>query len=224
MGWYTEGPGGFGYKYGDVIAVARSSEVGTLCAIPCVLAEDMEGDSIDEFLGPLQEVIEKTGLPWRHVEFSHTVDPHGESIQVEHDVDPARMLREFTTLVAEHAGSVRSALAATPGRPEVTVLVVGLNWFWNVTPDEIPALVGWLNAPFGDLAPVTIDGLRAGTIDLGDYVPPATLAAVFERSAKEDAARHLALCALAHATLAGENLFLDQPDDDHQLLAWEDDG
>src|SRR5262245_38223375 len=133
MGWYATGSGGIMYKYGDVVALARSSGLGTLLVVPRVTTEDTDGELIEiddlVFLGPLQQAIERSRLPWRHVEFTLDADPSGESIQVKTDFDPWRMLESLAGLVAEHADSVQEVFAAAASWvPEISQLTVSTEF------------------------------------------------------------------------------------------------
>src|SRR5262245_59430866 len=128
MGWYTIGAGGLEYKYGDVVALARSSGLGMLEVVPRVLAADSTGEwrEVDdlEFLGSLQTAIEGSGMSWRHIDFTED----GESIQVALDFDPVRTMAGLAEQVAHCADSVRSAYrAAAPEAPEVSELKLAMD-------------------------------------------------------------------------------------------------
>jgi hypothetical protein len=208
VGWFTTGPGGLREKSGDVRAVARSSRLGTLCLIPRVNAENAEGEVIEtddlEFLGTLQDTIERSGLPWRHLDFT------GESLRVDYDVDVRLTLRELGDLVAEQADSVLSVLAEVDADAVISRLTVSVDVEWTLAEPDFPALVEWLNAPFGGSEPLSLTGLAEGNVDEHD----------FGRLAVDDHARHLAALALVGAVRTGGPVWLNQPDDDLTFLAW----
>jgi hypothetical protein len=144
MSWYTEGSDGLRYRFGDVLAVARSSGPGELCLCLRVTALDQDGDPLDtgdlEFLGAVQKAVEAAGLPWHHLDFA----AGDELLPVPVDVDVRMALREYGELVAEHAGSVLAALTEEVGDADVIAqLRVSADVVWTPAGEDQT----WLEQP-----------------------------------------------------------------------------
>jgi hypothetical protein len=233
VSWHTTGPGGLRYRFGNVAAVARSSCLGELWIVPRVTPLDCDDQAIEtdelEFLGSLQPAIEAAGLPWRHLHFpTDPGDRSGIRMPLAHDADVRESLRDLGSVVAEFPHSIITALAAI-AEEQFTVerLHVSLDVRWSLASADVPALVAWLNAPFGASAPFSVERLGEGGVDQGWYRAPSTMVGVFDRLARDDPARHLAAHALARAVLAGEEPWLGQPDDEYGATTWDrvlDDG
>jgi hypothetical protein len=225
VSWHTTGPGGLRYRFGNVVAVARSSRLGQLSVVPRLTVLDEAGEVVEmddlEFLGDLQRAIEASDLPWTHLELHDDAGSSGDALAVTHDVNRALTLWDLGEQVAGHVASVFHVLAAAGAEPSaVSQLRLGLDTEWTLPAADVGALVDWLNVPFGASAPLSPTALADGRLD-GDYRPPPALEAVFDRLSTEDPARHLAAHALAHAALAGKDVWLSQPDDDHTALIWD---
>jgi len=194
--------------------------------IPRLNPVDADGNLVEtddlEFLGDLQREIEHAGLPWDHIEFAPDAgDLSGLAIEVDTDVDGWSVVRDLGAVVAQHAQSVLTTLLAAAGEPvEISQLLMGIDSEWTVEPERYPALLEWLNTPFGARAPISLDALTAGTVEQDRYVPPASLRAAFEVIAG-DRLRCLAAHVLARALLTGDPLWLNQSDDSFQRVIWD---
>lgn len=235
MGWYTGGPGGLSYKYGDVLALARSCGLGSLLAIPRLSVEDEEDIiDVDElvFLGALQEKALAMGLPWvACLGFDPATDPYGEGFGVALDVDVDALLDELVDCVDENILNIVAVMhAVVEDTGELTEedidIVAGFDFAWSLPEEDAPRLLAWLNEALrGEAADITLEALDAGAMVDGDwYEPPPELREAFAIINEYDDARYLALQALACARVSGEDLVLDQPDDDYQVIAWGDAG
>lgn len=218
MGWYTHGPNGMEYKYGDVLALAQATGLGQLSVVPRVEPITEDGDCFDDepfpFLGPVQRALETRGLQWTPYPFDTEADPSGESIVVPLDVDPGALLDELRERISDHFDSV--AALVEPEEDTVDQLVLGLEFAWTVDAEHLPDLVAWLNASLANPV-VTEAALRARRPLPGTwYEPPTVLVEAVAKFARGDDPRHLAMHALAHTLASGETLTLFQPDDNYQ--------
>jgi hypothetical protein len=235
MGWYTLGPDRLEYKYGDVRAWAALCPLGTTTLDPRIAiatydAETDEEDNPDlgdlEFVGTLQQAIEAAGRPWHHFEF---VGRGGDLLVVERsrlatESGMRRVLAEIGERVREHEESVRTvlsdALRTVSAPDDIVELTVSSGVGWDLAGADLPLLVDWMNAEFAPHR-ISLDQLREGTVDGLDYRPPPELAQLFKELNASGSPAHLGLLGLAWAVRSGEDLVLDQPDDDYSLVAWE---
>ena len=99
MSWFAEGAGGLREKFGDVLAVAKASGIGTLLVIPRLWAEGPDEEPIElediEFLSDLQASAERADFPWRHIDFVVDQGRTGEAVRVNLDADADTVLRQF---------------------------------------------------------------------------------------------------------------------------------
>ncbi len=235
MGWYTGGPGGLSYKYGDVLALARSCGLGSLLAIPRLSVEDAEDIiDVDElvFLGTLQAKALAMGLPWEPcLGFDRAADPYGEGFGVALDVDVDELLDELVDCVDRNILNIVAVMhEVVEDTDELTEndidILASFDFAWSLPTQEIPQLLAWLNEALqGEATQITLEALDDGAMVDGDwYEPPPELREAFAIINEYDDARYLALQALACARVSGEDLVLDQPDDDYQVSAWGDAG
>lgn len=193
MGWYTRGPGGFEYKYGDLFELARASGLGRLGLIPRIraLAEDEPFDD-DEFLGPL---LDELAIELPGVSFD------GDALPLRPGADPGEVLEDLAAALQGHRQALSQALAGEEAEGVVDLTLTADRMLTIVEADR-PELERWLNAGL-ESEVFTAAALAEGVLDGpgGGYEPPARLAEVVRRFALEDAPRHLALFAWAHASL-----------------------
>jgi hypothetical protein len=216
MGWYTSGPDGLSYKYGNVVRLARQCPVGKCAIAPRIGLCDEEGDAIEDiaFFSDLQLEIEKRGLPWQHLELV------ADDMEVARDVDLRQLQTFLADLVQKYIGSILE-VATEVGETEICSISTSFDFSWQLLEPDWPRFLAWLNEPLADEVCFTRENLSKGTLKDDWYWPPDELA----RSARtllEDNARDLALAAAGAACVTNEALALNQPDDDYEVVVWPD--
>jgi hypothetical protein len=229
MGWYTSDTNGaFEFKYGNVIALARSSGLGVLELLPRVSALDADGESLDaeEFLGPLQRWALAQGLAWK-APLPFVADEHHESIVVPLDVDMKKTQRSWVGNLRTNKESLVAALRHFNDYEdgEISSLTLGIEAHWSLPTSEYEALCRWLSAHGASVKGKRTVSFRLdafqGREEASDDVSEE-LSAAFASLPAKDEARQLAAYALRHATSRGTPLDLFMPDDDYQVAVWGD--
>lgn len=204
MGWYSSGPGGALYKYGDVIEAECQTEAGVSSIVPKIQV----GDAEMMWLEDCQNLALERGLPWSSLPFETFYNHRGLALEY----SGAEHLDELEDYVRRHEESIRALADATTFEP----VVLALDVIWHVPASQLKLLFGWFEK-WGPLEqPLPQDLLADGSIDVG-YRPPSALCELFDALRVDSTAHFLANMLGAHA-VAGGAFVLEQPCDDYQRV------
>ncbi|OJJ19834.1 hypothetical protein BKI52_15240 [marine bacterium AO1-C] len=213
MGWYTWGPGGFTYKYGNVHALARACRLGECTICPRIFSVLSNGEYFDEpdFLSDIQAAIEKLNLPWSHVDF----------IQEGLKADPDQDLIDYVTIVKDivspYIQSIESYINQLNRFDEpvkIIEIIVRIDFNWTLDKKDWPAFIDWLSIPMTE--PLSVEKISKGAIEDTYYLSYSLPVELGDAMKKLDDTRHLGLNALGTAILIDEEVFLGQPYDSNQ--------
>ncbi len=213
MGWYTSGPGGARYKYGDVVEAADACRLGHLEAIPRLYCPEVSLDDF-EFLGLVQRAAVKIGMPWAMLDFGDD----DESVPMDPGLSVWAWLERLVGQVQDNLPTLRQLLILAEKPPqEMASLTLSCEFSWKVPEQEQGALLAWLVEPLKAAAGFTLEALAEGTLEHDWYTPPAALKGAFDGFARDDNARHLVACMLGAAAVSQDGFSLHQSDEEFQL-------
>lgn len=227
MGWYTTNADDtFQWKYGDVVALARASGLGSLVLLPRLQVVDDDGDFFDgeEFIGPIQRWALDRGLPWQQpIPFARE-DEHDESVPVPGDVDVNATLEQWASVLHTNRDSLIAALRHFNDVDHDPFVRASLSTeaIWRLPESDYGALIAWLNEPLAEEgAPrFSLEDLSEGDVDDDEYEPSEATQAALDALPEGDDARVMAAHALGHALVEGSPLELFQPGDSGSLELW----
>ncbi len=215
MGWYTTGPGGLEWKYGNVLELSTwIGSLGEFRVVPRVEIHHEEGDVILDysFLSEWQHGFEKNSLEWVHIPFE------GDTIIVDrHKFKPKTYKNQLKDLVIKNIGLFQQLvnILLEEESEKIASATIEIEYSLHISKEKYQDILNKIN-PSKDLSLLTLADIDAGTFtDSYFELHPSTW---MTQQFSEDAL--LALNGVAFAYKNKEDFYLFQPGDDSWTEVW----